>query len=89
MKGPDATVHMSSTLTPLNKAVDTATARVECARTPVGKALRGLAGWLCECIAHAYGQAFLGQGFPGHPAPAAHEQLFSASKGGRELHITC
>ena len=43
MKGPgvdqDAAVHMSSTLTPLNKAVDTAMARVECARTPVGKAL--------------------------------------------------
>jgi len=42
MKGPgvdqDAAVHMSSTLTPLNKAVDTAMARVECARTPVGKA---------------------------------------------------
>jgi len=41
MKGPgvdqDAAVHMSSTLTPLNKAVDTAMARVECGRTPVGR----------------------------------------------------
>ena len=41
MKGPgvdqDAAVHISSTLTPLNKAVDTA--RVECTRTPVGRAL--------------------------------------------------
>ena len=34
-----AAVHISSTLTPLNKAVDTAIARVECARIPVGRAL--------------------------------------------------
>ena len=43
MKGPgvdqDAAVHISSTLTPLNKAVDTATARVECARIPVPRQL--------------------------------------------------